>query len=404
MMNGQKTIEIGFWLLVLTFVGTVLLPPVLVDASIPKIEISDITFGLLSIITLMLERDALIAVLSKYRWLFISLLGLMLIASVSIVFNGRITQYRDWFEPIKFFKLTALLSFVLVYMKGREIDKIVKFTFLTVLVFNLCHYFNLFNFNDSIEVFYAPAHHLDLFGLNSIGEPSTRRMLGTLGNPNNNALLFLLFVIYFLPKRESTLNANHVYMSIAAVFVLACQSRTGFITLIIILLAYFILHRINWKHILFYFGMIGGGYLLLQFSGNIYLGSLGDISLLDSAKRGRFEQWNLIFNEMPGKWFLGHGVNKSFFEQNEIYAESEYMLILYRYGVAGLLGFLAVWLAFFKKSFRHLKSKGGMMIFGVLLVMSIAGITNSPFHVVKLSVLIVFLLGIGLNLTDGKKS
>lgn len=404
MMNGQKTIEIGFWLLVLTIVGTILLPPVLINPSLPKIEISDITFGVLTVVTLLFERDALVSVLLKYKWLFISLLGLMFIASFSIIFNGRITQYRDWFEPIKFFKLTAILSFVLIYMKGRDIDRIVKFTFLIALTFNLFHYFNLFYFNDYIEVFYAPKHHLDLFGLNSIGEPSTRRMLGTLGNPNNNALLFLLFVIYFLPKREEVLNANHIYTSVAAVFVLACQSRTGFITLIVILFAYFILHRINWKHILFYFATIGGMYVLLQFSGNIYLGSLADITLLDSAKRGRFEQWNLIINEMPGKWILGHGVNKSFFEQNTIFAESEYMLILYRYGVAGLLVFFAVWISIFKKSITQLKSKGGIMIFGVLLVMAIAGITNSPFHVVKLSVLIVFLLGIGLNLTDGKKS
>lgn len=406
MTNGQKTNEIGFWLLVLTFVGTVLLPPILVSKSIPKIEISDITFGLLSLVSLVLERDHLLAVFIKYKGLFISFLGLIFIASISIIFNGRLTQYRDWFEPIKFFKLTALLSFILVYMKGREIDQVVKFTFLSVLTFNLCHYFNLFHFNDSIEVFYAPAHHLDLFGLNSIGEPSTRRMLGTLGNPNNNSIMFLLFVIYFLPIRGAKLIENHIYVSIASIFVLACQSRTGFITLVLVITVYciFILQKNNWKLILFYVGIIGLGHVLLQLSGNIYIGSLADASLLESAKRNRFDQWLLILDSMPGKWIIGHGVNKEYLETNGIYAENEYMLLLFRYGVLSVLSYLTICWVFFKTSFTNIQSKGGMTIFGVLIIMLVPGITNSPFHVVKLSVLIVFFLGIGLNLIDGKKS
>ena len=406
MTNGQKTNEIGFWLLVLTFVGTVLLPPILVSKSIPKIEISDITFGLLSLVSLVLERDHLLAVFIKYKGLFISFLGLIFIASISIIFNGRLTQYRDWFEPIKFFKLTALLSFILVYMKGREIDQVVKFTFLSVLTFNLCHYFNLFHFNDSIVVFYAPAHHLDLFGLNSIGEPSTRRMLGTLGNPNNNSIMFLLFVIYFLPIRGAKLIENHIYVSIASIFVLACQSRTGFITLVLVITVYciFILQKNNWKLILFYVGIIGLGHVLLQLSGNIYIGSLADASLLESAKRNRFDQWLLILDSMPGKWIIGHGVNKEYLETNGIYAENEYMLLLFRYGVLSVLSYLTICWVFFKTSFTNIQSKGGMTIFGVLIIMLVPGITNSPFHVVKLSVLIVFFLGIGLNLIDGKKS
>ncbi len=404
MMNGRNNNKIGFWLLVLAVVGTVLFPPITIISSFPKVEVSDVTFILLTIYSVGLNRIALVNVLIRYKWLFISLIVLIFTASISIIFNDRITQYRDWFEPLKYIKLSMLLAYVCLYFKGQEVNKIIKYTFFGILIFNLLHYFNVFCFNEYIEVFYAPKHHLDLFGLNSIGEPSTRRMLGTLGNPNNNAILFLLFVVYFLPKRASELGENDVYASIASIFVLACQSRTGLVILVLILLVYFILRRKNRKHIFYYIAIIGFGYMLLQLSGNVYLGSLTDLSLLESAKRGRFAQWNLIFNEMPGKWILGHGVNKAFLEERNIYAESEYLLILFRYGLIGLFSYASICLMFFKSSISSLTSKGGMMILGVLIIMIVSGITNSPFHVIKLSVFMVLIIGMGLNLTDEQKS
>jgi hypothetical protein len=403
-MDSIKQNNFGFWLLILTFVGTVLFPPLSVHASAPKIEVSDVTFVLLAAYTLVLYSNSLINVLFRHKWIFITFIGLVCVASISIVFNGRVSQYRDWFEPLKFLKLIGFFAFVLIYFKESNLRRFMKFTFISVLIFNLLHYFNLFDFNNTIEVFYSPKHHLDFFGLNSIGEPATRRMLGTLGNPNNNAILFLLFLVYFLPKRGAKLGEDHIYVSISAIFVLACQSRTGFLTLVVLLLAYFISQRINWKQIAFYIGSISVGYVLLQLSGNIYLGSLADLTLLESAKRGRFEQWVLIIESMPGKWILGHGVNKAYLEANDIYAESEYMLLLFRYGLLGVLSYLSICWMFFRTSVTNIKSKGGMTILGVLIIMLIPGLTNSPFHVVKLSVLIVFLLGIGLNLIDGKKN
>jgi len=403
-MNGQKINKVGVSLLMLTVVWTVLFPPITVYSSFPKVELSDVTIVLLTIYSIGLKRGALIDVFIKYKWLFLSLIGLVVTASVSIIFNERISQYRDWFEPIKYIKLTLFLAYTMLYLKDLELNKLVKYLFFCVVIFNLFHYFNLFYFNDYIEVFYAPKHHLDFFGLNSIGEPATRRMLGTLGNPNNNAILFLLFIIYFFPKRMFSLGENHLYVSIAALFVLACQSRTGLITLILIFAVNIIIHKISWRSILFYIGTIGLGYIVLQLSGNAYLESLADISLLESAKRGRFEQWILILNEMPGKWVLGHGVNKAFLEERHVYAESEYMLILFRYGLVGIVSYTSICLVLFRKILPYLNSKGGMMTLNVLILMLISGITNSPFHVVKLSVLVIVVMGIGLNFIDEEKN
>ena len=116
-MNGRNNNKIGFWLLVLAVVGTVLFPPITIISSFPKVEVSDVTFILLTIYSVGLNRIALVNVLIRYKWLFISLLVLIFTASISIIFNDRITQYRDWFEPLKYIKLSMLLAYVCLYFK-----------------------------------------------------------------------------------------------------------------------------------------------------------------------------------------------------------------------------------------------------------------------------------------------
>ncbi|MBB78301.1 MAG: hypothetical protein CL844_04800 [Crocinitomicaceae bacterium] len=404
-MNGQNVNIIGFCTLILTLFGTILFPPITVFSSFPKVEISDVTFILLTIHSLLFNFHKLVDTFIKYKIGFLFFLVWILVASISIIFNERFFEYRDWFEPIKYFKLFLILLYSLIYFKGRlpYIHKAIKIIFFLVLIFNFLHYFNVLFFNDYVEIFYAPKHHLDFFGINSIGEPSTRRMLGTLGNPNNNAILFLLFVIYFLTIVGSKIGENHIYVSISSIFVLACQSRTGFVTLLIIFSAYFIIQKTNWRQILFYIITITLGYIFLYFSGNIYIDSIVDFSLLESAKRGRFEQWGLIFNEMPGNWIMGHGVNKALLEEKNIYSESEYMLILFRYGIIGLFSYLLICFSILKTSLSSLISRGGMMMLGVFIILIVTGITNTPFHVVKLSVLIIFIFSISLILIDEKK-
>ena len=208
---------------------------------------------------------------------------------------------------------------------------------------------------------------------------------------------------FALPKKAEKFNVNILLSCLAIIGVLACQSRTGFIALLVLMISYVIYCRIGWKYILLYGGLILIGFWTLKFEGNSYLGSLGDSELVTSAKLGRMDQWKAILATMPDHWFLGHGVNKAFFEKNGIHAESEYFLILYRYGIAGLIAFVFFWLSIFIKGIKSKPGRGSVLLFGTLIIAVVTGLTNNPFHSTKLSVFIIFALGVGLSMLNEQK-
>ncbi|MBL4862997.1 MAG: O-antigen ligase family protein [Crocinitomicaceae bacterium] len=401
-LNSSTLRKYGYWLIVITLIGTFLLPSFCVVPSIPKIEVSDITFPLLFLISVISFKRELVSFIKQHKALVLALSVLIAIAVISIIFNGRIKMYRDWFEPIKFFKLSCFIFFFYLFIDVSKWVSLIKFLFLGLVLFNLFHYFNVFHFNEIIEPYYAAPHHLDFFGLNSIGEPATKRMIGTVGNPNNNAILFLIFLVLFLQKKNS--NKSDIIFSIVAIIgVLACQSRTGFVALLLILIVSFIVKRPSWKIIFSLCLVTIAGFLILELFGNSYIGSLANAVTMESAKAGRYEQWTKIIDAMPGHWVLGHGVNKEYFEEREIYAESEYFLVLFRYGGIGLISLLAIWTTLFFGQIKSIRSSAGMFLLGTIIVFTITGLTNSPLHSTKLSIIFALMVGVSFIQFNGKE-
>jgi hypothetical protein len=272
----------------------------------------------------------------------------------------------------------------------------IKFVFIGIFVFNLFHYFDLFNFNSLIEPYYAPAHHLDYFGLNSIGEPATKRALGTLGNPNNNGFLFLLFCFLFLPYKKVQFGWKPLLLpSLAIIGLMACQSRTIFLVYLILIIFYFLLIQREWRYIVYFTLFSILIFTIFIFNGNTYIESLGDTSITQHSAIGRMQQWSKILNEMPGFWLFGHGPDKQFFEQNGIFAESEFVLLLFRYGSLGVISFF-IWMFVLpiRKISNRLRLNRSMFLLVLILIFS--GITNAPFHNVKLNVFIACVLALEL--------
>jgi hypothetical protein len=248
-----------------------------------------------------------------------------------------------------------------------------------------------------VEPYYAPSHHLDRFGLNSLGEPWTKRMLGTIGNPNNNALLFLLFLVYWLPKKRMVTKYDLLFSSLSIVAVFACQSRSGFVILLLIIVGYLFTYRPSNRIKIVLTATVCISFVMFQLFGNIYIASFVNPELLEQARIGRFTQWMRIIESMPGKWLLGHGVNKEYFELNGIIAESEYFLMLFRYGISGLLSLLLFWYFLAKDYLRLSANDARNLLFGCITIFVVAGLVNSPLHVIKLSVLFSFFVGSSLK-------
>ena len=402
-LTNYRLKTIGSWLVAISVIGVFVLPSIEFSSQYPKIEVSDITFIPLFLISIFHFKTDIISFFEKNKWVVITFLILIIVAAFSILFNGRYMVYRDWFEPIKFFKLLSFIFFFYVFIDPVKWKPLIRFVFGAVLIFNFCHYIDLFEFNKIVSPNYTADHHINLFGLNSIGESATKRMFGTLGNPNNNAVMFLIFLIFFIPKSILKVDADLVYTFLAIWAMIACQSRTSIVVLILTLIVFAILYRFNLKSILFYVLTFVGGLIFFQYMGNSYLGSLSSVDVLHSATYGRLEQWIRILHVMPGHWLFGHGVNKEYLELNGIHAESEYFLILFRYGIAGLIALASFWLLLIKKSYDDWKNGYNILLVGTILIFVVVGLTNVPLHSNKLSLMLVLAIGLGLSQIDGRE-
>jgi hypothetical protein len=406
-MGGQKiganyATIIGQILVILSIAGAILLPPIELNPNYPKIEISDVTFPILALLLALFCRTTFLEKLIAHRKIVMAFAVFVGIVVFSILLNGRVTQVRDWFEVLKYVKFIFFIFVIYTFFSKSQIYRFMTPLLLAVFAFNLLHYFNVLDFNRLIEPYYAAPHHLDFFGLNSIGEPATKRALGTLGNPNTNGLLFLMFVLLFLPRVKAPNRVHLMLLALAIIGVFLCQSRTGLLAYALILLAYYITNPSHWKMVV---AMIVFSFLIygiLALMGNLYLSSLGNVELMKSAGVGRLEQWKKIWASMPGHWFIGHAPEKEYFEKHGIYSESEYFLVLFRYGFVGLVAFIAFWGMWAKEYVLQFKNGFKLGLF-VLIVYMFSAITNNPLQSPKIALILGLLMALTLIEIDEKQ-
>lgn len=391
------------WLRVLSVVilgSALLLPPFLLKEGLPKVEVSDLLFPFLFLnVLLFLRSEAGKEGLQFLKSIKIHLglyAAFLVCIVISISWNQRVSVLRDWFELIKFGKFAVLFVGFLIAFKPAEFRRLLLFFFFPVVIFNLVHYFDFFDFNTHVESWYAPEIHLDLFGLDSKGNLATKRLLGTMGNPNVNALMFLFFLVAFLPLSHPTVRSKstkfYKLASFVAIFgVMLSQSRTGLGALILVLLLYGLYVKDRRREFLVYAAYTLLAFFMMDLIGNEYLTTVVDGDRLKHSKDGRMTQWLKILDAMDGKWVFGNAPYKEYFEANEIYSESEYFLMLFRYGFVGLSVYLVWWGAHLIKVLRS-KECARFVVAAVPAIFFVAASTNNPMHANKLAVLIAFVL------------
>lgn len=391
------------WVLLLAIFGALLMPPVKLSETWPVIEWSDALFPVV-LAVLIVDRKALAPspeFLRTSRLFLILLVAFVGSICLSIAINNRVDVLRDWFEPMKFLKFMVYLWAFASVFKPIELRFVLSLLFIPLAVFNLLHYFNVAGFNELVEPLYAPAHHLEVFGLNSLGQPDTKRALGTMGNPNINGLMFAaLLVVFVVPVnyRRGYLIERTLVLS-AIMGIMLCQSRTTLIAFAAVMLLYLLMVKARQRAFLYYAAFALVAFALLDLVGNSYLGSLGSAERLQRAGEGRLSQWLKIFDTMPGHWIFGHAPSKEFFEANGIYAESEFVLILYRYGILGLVLWCAAWCSW---AIQWFKAKGakGFAFLALPTIYLVGAMTNNPMHANKLAMLLAFAGAYLYSLTD----
>jgi len=365
---------------------------------------------------------------------YLYIFGFGVYVFITMLINHREDQLRDYFEIFKLFKFAFVVGLFSLTNPLNFSSRWIPPLFVILVILNLIHFFELFGFNELLKEYYQAGERIDSFGKNSLGFPAFKRLLGTVCNPNNNGLLFSFMLAYFLPSAIKT-RSKHTwfFVFLSILMILLSQSRTGLICLAaVISIASFLFLKYQWKRILLLIALAASAYTVsyslirldFQFrkenpsalidlveykkfqesrpengSESTYLNTFIDGTAFNSnSVQGRISIWKHIWSMVKKKPLFGHGPNKDYFYKNNLYAESQYFSILWRYGFIGLICFLFLLLYLMKIGLKNRDKLSNQTLILGTLTMAIGSLTNNPFD--HQTLLFVFAGIIGLAFAE----
>lgn len=414
-------------------------PVIKLSPSLPSLEFIDFIIPLIGIIVLLKWKE-----IPKKRFHFL-LIGFGLFILLTIIINGRTGSLRDYFEIYKILKFALIIALFSLINAEKFLKKWVVPAFIVLVILNIAHYYNIFNFNTFLAKFYLGGERIAVFGLDSFGYPTQKRMLGFTANPNNNAILFMFFATLFMPAYGKKIEPKQLLLFVLALLMIfLCQSRTAILAMAFIVLVYSIpIILKEYKKIGILVGVFGLTFLLSTLIARVSIGvgvsSIEDggfndnlsmyyqdsvytkytdtlsfqmdenykgnkksytQSLLDgsafqsNSMSMRLEIWKQLLGMAKKKPIFGHGPNKDFFYKNRLYAESEYVFTIWKYGAIGLISFLALMFFTLKWGYQDRFTQIGIALLLTTLVIGITSLTNNPFSHKTLSIFYAILIGL----------
>tara|TARA_B110000091_G_C13768558_1_gene455545 strand:- start:1011 stop:1583 length:573 start_codon:yes stop_codon:yes gene_type:complete len=177
-----------------------------------------------------------------------------------------------------------------------------------------------------------------------------------------------------------------------------CQSRTNLIAFVVMVIATILFARKHFNSIKIFSSVVIAYLASFFLAQNAYLNSLfGTDITQNTSLLGRIEVWKHLWEMIKKNPIIGHGPNKEYFYDNTLYAESEYVLHTWRYGIIGLLAFLNVLFYPVLKTMENLSIKNNLMVFQFTIMIAINSLTNNPFSDRFVLVLFAMLIGLFFN-------
>lgn len=377
--------DIDYLISVFLIFSILFLPSFKISSSL-SIRIEDLLF-LFVFLIFIFKRKML---LNKQILLIFTL---AMVELFSIVINKNILYVSALWEPIKILKFIVFLNvFFKAFIKYRQrFIKIFEIFFIFLIFINFIQYFNFFNFNNYIGRLYIPEVHLSVF----MERQDIKRLLGLMGNPNNNAILFSFFYALFMSLYLSLRSKKYLYISLLSfLIVILCQSRTTFLALLFSMFFIPFFAGLNHKkrHLktvltsLIIVGFIVIVYNILPIS---YLRSIKNMDIEEiSSWQERIIVWNYILDNVRQQLILGTGGFKEFYYSRNIDIDSGYFWFLYNFGLISLLTYLIFLLYQIYISFKFRKLLFSYLNFSFLSIILITSITNAPFQEPRLNLII----------------
>ena len=380
-------------------ISILFLPEFQVESGLPAVQLLDILLPVVAIFVFLSWKS-----IPKTVYWLVPLLFCMYIP-ITMVINGRSGILSDYFEIYKLLKFSILILFFSLIDYRSFSSNWFKPIFLTLAAVNLLHFYNVFDINDLLQKLYGGIHR-EFFGLNSLGQPATKRMIGLASNPNINAILFGFFAIYFLPLQFD--KKRFLWFLAAILLMLMCQSRTSIVAMAGVLGVIAVLRVSNWRvhNWLWIIGSLLGLYLFSwALTTDFFSYTSYSNNVVSNSAMGRLETWAYLFDMIKEQPIFGYGVNKHYFYSRSLYSENEYILMTWRYGVIGLTLYLAMlgiplW-NYFQKRKGNISMQHGMLFLVFIMIIALA---NNPYKDPVVMVVMAVMLGLTWPIVNQKET
>lgn len=310
----------------------------------------------------------------KWRWVILTFVAMSVWGMMSdIMANGGIRtapigmllRWLKW--PIICIVVAELPK---LKIKENQIALGIRFLFLILSGINIWMMLNLFGSGKWLSEVFTPKTDIMVSNYYEIG---SFRLSGTMRNPNNNAILFGLFLLYFL---YTNARKYWKYILFAFVIIFLTQSRTVLLITLAILGMY-VLNKNSRKTnmILIPAGLISLVIGLFLFRSKNLMSIIDGTAFRSNSWKTRIEHYELLFNSSVSETLLGHGIILDPFSAVGFYFDTEYLSIGYQYGIVGLF----IWISAIAALFMMIRKVDRKSTFGWAIVILVFGVATTNF-------------------------
>lgn len=321
----------------------------------------------------------LVAVFSIF--LIIELIHNQTIVLRHILYLLRWVKYAVLFSLTYYFYQLFAAKISVLFFKG---------IFLLIAGLNVFILLNVFNTGEAIQYFFSPKEG---FLLTNFYEPGILRLGGAMMNPNDNAMIFSVFALFFMLHKDFK---DYYFAFFAILLLLLTQSRTTIVILIGIGLLFaaskFIFSKVSKKQIFGFLAVIGVFIVFVSLFNMSYLNTIFTGKAFESSSFSvRIENFLLVLNSPTEVLLWGNGVILDQIAVYGRYLDSEITVVIAQFGLFGLLIWLAVIGLLFYFGFK--KNVYSKLWIGLILLFLGASLTNLGFLSTQLGILLFIVLG-----------
>lgn len=400
-------------LAIITCFAAFLLPSINISDSIPVIRpgfaLSLFVFPLI----LLNKRETINESTKSFLKLYLLFLGYQVFS----ILHGKFSQgvqigYKDFVEIIR---VGSYLIIILLFSnvkptenKFRKFLWAINILFLNSALIGLFQYYGILSLDSITAPLYSSAR---LWHVNT-------RMFGTFVNPNTYGtfisigITLAVSLLFFEKKKSLKAGAFVIFLILFWTLVLT-ESRTALITLFAGLFVFVFVYNIWTKgdviasiKSLTAFIIVFAALFAVMSSALIDRFSTILNIMEDVSWQMRLFAWYINIKLFLQSWVFGYGPA---FHQYTPTVDSDYILILRRYGVVGFISYLTLYIHPIRLAFRNLKGSSIYTYFKIFMISSfvivlIGNITNSLFHEMQFmnfwAVMIGILYSINSNISS----